>query len=65
MRSPNDLWEAIGEISEEETHHLLTKLFDMYEKKLGIDPGDSEAKSFFKYLDTALSQILECNLNRR
>jgi len=65
MRSPNDLWEAIGEISEEETHHLLTKLFDMYEKRLSVDPGDREALNFFKYLDTALSQTRDCNLNRR
>lgn len=65
MRSPNDLWEAIGEISGEETHHLLTKLFDLYEKRLEVDPGDGEARNFFKYLDTALSQTRECNLNRR
>lgn len=65
MRSPNDLWEALGDISEEETHHLLTKLFAIYEKRLEQDPANREARNFFACLDTALSQTLECNLNRR
>jgi hypothetical protein len=65
MRSPNDLWEALGEISQEETEHLLTRIFAMYEKRLATDPGDREAQNFFTYLDTALSQTRECNLNRR
>lgn len=65
MRSVNDLWEAIGAISEEEMHHLLTKLFDMYEKRLEGDPADPEAAVFFQNLDNALSMTTECNLNRR
>ncbi|MFW2365909.1 MAG: hypothetical protein ACN4GW_05800 [Desulforhopalus sp.] len=65
MRSVNDLWEAIGSISEEETHHLLTKLFDMYEKRLESDPDDPEAAVFFQNLNNALNMTTECNLNRR
>lgn len=65
MRSPNDLWEALGAISEEETRHLLTRLFDTYERQLQIDPQDPEAARFFQNLDNALSATAECNLNRR
>ncbi len=65
MRSPNDLWEAIGAIDEEESHHLLSRLFDMYEKLLQKDPESKEALLFFRNLDTALSITTECNLNRR
>lgn len=65
MRSPNDLWEAIGAISEEESQHLLSRLFDMYEQLLQKDPESKEALLFFRNLDTALSIITECNLNRR
>lgn len=65
MRSPNDLWEALGAVDEEETGLVLTKLFTIYEQLLEKDPQNSEALSFFKKLDTALSQTEECNLNRR
>ena len=65
MRSPNDLWEAIGAIDEEESLHLLGRLFDMYEQLLQKDPESKEALLFFRNLDTALSITTECNLNRR
>lgn len=65
MRSPNDLWEAIGAIDEEESLHLLSRLFDMYEQLLQKDPESKEALLFFRNLDTALSITTECNLNRR
>ena len=65
MRSPSDLWEALGAITEEETRHLLTRLFDTYEKRLLIDPEDPEAALFFQNLDNALTVTAECNLNRR
>lgn len=65
MRTPNDLWEAIGAIDEEETAHVLTRLFAMYEQLLENNPQDQEALNFFRNLDTALTLTTECNLNRR
>lgn len=65
MRSPNDLWEAIGSLPEEEFIHVLTKLFTMYEEQLTRKPGDESALQFFRNLDTAISQTDLCNLNRR
>ena len=65
MRSTSDLWEALGSIDEEETHHVLTKLFTMYEQIIEADQENSEAIKFFQNLDNALSLTEECNLNRR
>lgn len=68
MRRPNQLWEAIGDIDPEETGHVLTRLFVMYEQLLQNNPDDHkglEALNFFKNLDIALTQTGECNLNRR
>jgi hypothetical protein len=68
MRSPNQLWEAIGDIDPDETSHVLTRLFVMYEQLLQNNPDDpkgQEAANFFKNLDIALTQTGECNLNRR
>jgi len=65
MRSPNDLWEALGSIDEEETHHVLTRLFAMYEETMVSDPNNKEALKFFQNLDNALSLTENCNLNRR
>lgn len=65
MRNPNDTWEALGSVSEEEAGHVLSKLFTMYEQLIEQDPQNSEAELFFKNLDSAISQTVECNLNRR
>lgn len=65
MRSPNDLWEALGNVGEEEVSHVLTKLFAMYEGLLKQDANDKEALNFMKNLDNALVLTTECNLNRR
>jgi len=65
MRSRNDLWEALGAIDEEETPHVLTRLFTMYEQIIEGDPDNPEAHKFFQNLDNALSMTEECNLNRR
>ena len=65
MRGPNDLWEAIGSLGEDEIPHVLTRLFTMYEEMLARDPGDANARLFFRNLDTAISQANLCNLNRR
>jgi len=65
MRSPNDLWEALGSIDEEETHQVITKLFTMYEQLIELEPENQEALRFFQNLDNALALTQECNLNRR
>lgn len=65
MKSSNELWEAIGSLAEDETTHVITMLFDMYEKLLVKDPNDEHAQLFFSNLDTAISQSTICNLNRR
>ena len=65
MKSIIDLWGDIGELSEEETLHVITKLFAFYEAKLQIDPDNEEGLNFFSNLDNAISQTCECNSNRR
>ncbi len=65
MRSPNDLWEALGNIEMEESQNIMTKLFVMYEELLQKDPESESARDFFKKLDLALTLTDECNLNRR
>ena len=65
MRSLNDLWEAIGSLGEDEVPHVLTRLFTMYEERLAKNSEDAEALLFFRNLDTAISQVTLCNLNRR
>lgn len=64
-KSPNDLWEEIGSVVDEEMGHVITKLFTIYEQKLEVNPEDGEALEFFKNLEVALAQTVECNLNRR
>lgn len=65
MRTSTDLWESLGSLSEEEAHHVLSRLFALYDDILARDPDNKEAELFFRKLDTALSQTIECNLNRR
>lgn len=64
-KSSNDLWEAIGSLAEDETVHVITKLFSMYEEMLQKNSDDSHARLFFRNLDTAITQSTLCNLNRR
>jgi len=65
METSDDVWEALGELPEEEVLHVITKLFFMYEEELTRNPSNPEAPNFFKKLGTALSQTSQCNLNRR
>jgi hypothetical protein len=65
MRNPNQLWESLGDVDADETGHVLTRLFALYEKLLEKNPKDKEALIFFRNLDIALTQTAECNLNRR
>lgn len=64
-RSRGDLWEALGSLEEEESQNLLTRLFAFYEDQLERDIDVDEALKFFRNLDTVLTQVTECNLNRR
>lgn len=64
-RSRGDLWEALGSLEEEESQLLLTRLFAFYEDQLERDVDADEALKFFRNLDMVLTQVTECNLNRR
>lgn len=63
--NPNDLWEKIGSMSEEELPHVLTRLFFTYEEVLQHDSGNPSAREFFQKLANAIDQTAGCNLNRR
>jgi hypothetical protein len=65
MTNTNDLWEALGEVEEDDVPHVLTKLFTIYEERLNRRPDDQAAQLFFQHLSQALEQVNECNLNRR
>ncbi len=61
----SDLWDALGSVSEEEMVHVATRLFALYEARLQQNPNDPEALHFFNNLDLAITQICQCNSNRR
>ncbi|MCF8055332.1 MAG: hypothetical protein K9K37_01675 [Desulfocapsa sp.] len=65
MMPTNDLWEALGEVEEDDVPHVLTKLFIIYEEQLSRKPDDEATQLFFKRLRQALEQVNGCNLNRR
>ena len=65
MRSPNDLWEALGDVGAEDCPNVLAKLFTLYEELVKRDSESEAARVFFRNLDIALSSTDECNLNRR
>ena len=65
MRTINDMWGELGELSEDETLHLVTKLFAVYAAELQQNPEDEGVQKFFRNLDSIISQTRECNSNRR
>lgn len=65
MKKLMEIWEEMGDVPEEELPHVLTKLFTFYEERINRNPDDQEAVQFFINLDNAISQTLDCNLNRR
>lgn len=65
MRSPNEIWEALGDIEDEEAQHVLARLFSMYEEMVSRDGESKETRRFFQNLDNAIEMTQECNLNRR
>lgn len=65
MSNHNDLWSDIGSLADEDAAHVLTRLFTVYEAETEVNPDSDNCNDFFKKLSTAISQITECNLNRR
>lgn len=65
MRSPDDLWVALGALAEGEMAQVLTLLVIMYVDRLEKNPEDPEALLFFRHLDAAINQATQCNLNQR
>ena len=65
MRSPNEIWEALGDIADEEAQHVLARLFSMYEEMVARDGETKETNRFFQNMDNAIELTQECNLNRR
>jgi len=65
MKTPDDIWEDIGSLAEDEPLHVLTKLLTVYDQILKNDPQSVEAVNFFQHLDNAVTQTSQCNLNRR
>jgi hypothetical protein len=61
----NDLWEKLGSLEEEQALLVLYQLFEQYEKKTKNNPTNQEAMQFFNYLQSIISQIESCNINRR
>jgi len=65
VKTVDELWSAVGSLSGDETLHVLTRLFALYEKHLQQDPADQAALDFFTHLDQAVGQVSQCNSNRR
>lgn len=59
------IWDKLGELPEDETLHMHTRLFTAYEKLYEKAPKNPEPLNFFKNLDNAIEQTIRCNLNRR
>ena len=65
MTKANDVWEALGEMAEDDAVHVLSRLFALYEEQQQRNQDDEAAALFFRNLSTAIGQSVECNLNRR
>lgn len=65
MKTPNDIWDDLGELSEQEMSHVLVDLFAAYENSLKNDPQGKESLAFFEKLDVSISKVRQCNSNRR
>jgi hypothetical protein len=65
MKDVDELWTGIGSLGEDESLHVLTRLFALYEKRLQQDAADPAALDFFRNLAQAMEQVCQCNSNRR
>jgi hypothetical protein len=65
MKKINDIWDALGSLNDDDIPHVLNKLFIVYETILEQDEKNEDALLFMQRLDNAITQTVECNLNRR
>ncbi|MEW6426691.1 MAG: hypothetical protein AB1568_01515 [Thermodesulfobacteriota bacterium] len=65
MKTVIDIWDELGQLPPEESIHVLTRLFALYEGRLAKDAEDNCAREFFRHLAAAVDQTAGCNLNRR
>ena len=65
MRPVVDIWENLGDLEDQQTMEVLSRLFTVYESELERDPDNQAALDFFRKLDQTLTQVCECNSNRR
>ncbi len=65
MKTPNDLWEEMGDLPPEDLLHVMTTLFAIYEEKLERPHDLAEGSRFFGHLDAAITQACQCNSSRR
>lgn len=48
MRSSNEAWDHLGELSEDDAIHVLTRLFALYEEQEQRNPDDPAAPLFLE-----------------
>lgn len=65
MKNPDDIWDDLGSLEEQDLLQAMTNLFSRYYARYERRPEDEEALRFFRYLDNAIEQANQCNLNRR
>lgn len=63
--NPNDLWNALGSLEDDQAQQVLSQLFLRYEQRLQHHPGASEAESFMQTLAAIIAQVQSCNVSRR
>ncbi|MDW7773333.1 MAG: hypothetical protein SCH71_10625 [Desulfobulbaceae bacterium] len=56
MKTPDDLWEDIGTLTDEELSHVIAALYRTYEERLKRNPKDEEALNFFRNLYNSIHQ---------
>ncbi|MGL1931601.1 MAG: hypothetical protein OCC45_07545 [Desulfotalea sp.] len=61
----NDLWEQLGELSEENSNQTLMRLFASYEEDNEKELNNEYCEDFFKRLKAVINQSKECNISRR
>ncbi|MBU0481782.1 MAG: hypothetical protein KKG47_11855 [Proteobacteria bacterium] len=61
----NDIWDKLGDLSENELVHVITKLFAVYEKRLELNDKDLISLDFFNNLTNVVNETCQCNSNRR
>lgn len=65
MKTPVELWDDLGALTDEQLSHVITKLYTTYEERLKRNPKDEEALNFFRNLYNSIHESTICNLNRR